>query len=129
MLNRATMHQEFVTLSDGHAAAAGQSSVILLHRPSTFSRCLNRDGQGDVIEMTELSPTALGTSPTTATSSRRSQTRRAGCTPPAVRGTPTTLGLLPPKCNALRYNALPGHQTALITSGCGIMRSLGINWP
>ena len=58
MLNRATMHQEFVTLSDGHAAAAGQSSVILLHRPSTFSRCLNRDGQGDVIEMTELSPTA-----------------------------------------------------------------------
>ena len=26
--------------------AVGESSVILLHPPSTFSRCINRDGEG-----------------------------------------------------------------------------------
>ena len=42
------------------AAANAETSVILLHRPSTFSRVFNRDWGESASRMTELSPTALG---------------------------------------------------------------------
>ena len=52
----------------GNAIAVGECSVILLQPPCTFSRCFNRDMQGGVGKMIELSPTAIGTTAMTSSS-------------------------------------------------------------
>ena len=43
-----------------------ESSVILLHLPSAFSRCVNRDGEGGCGEMTVSSMASVARSASTA---------------------------------------------------------------